>query len=658
MQRPASIEDQVRNCQDAVDRKDWILLTDQLYSDKGVSGQTLDGRDGFKELIELALSGKAPFQGIIADDTSRFGRNTTDILTIVDRIVHAGVFLYFANKNLDSRDPNFRTLLITYAQQDEAHSIQLGEKVHRGMRGRMLKGFLPNGRAYGYRTEEVMSQMARVGARNSMVEGVALVVFEPEAAVVRRIFEMSASGAGTPKIARTLQAEGIPATRSHLTGLPGHWHAQTVKRMIKNPKYKGLHVWNKTTHRNNPFKHKKERVARAESEWERKSNEKWRIVSDDLWEAANEALRTRAKKFPGVRGGGLARWENAETYIFSGLLKCAHCDGFLRIFSNRPNSKRYMCMLALRWGGCDRRQSIVVDTLQERLLSALRVLVEEGLQEALVSRIMTLERDEELRREGLPSVADLKASRLQIKLRLDHIYDNAPQSSFSAVFDSKVDELEKQHALKLQEITSAEAPMRPLISEDEAKALAEVLIGKFRTALQGDKAQVKDAMQLYLQPLQVQWEQRGAERLAILFSGIDFRLGHLKGSVTIPFKAVISADSKLGVLTSEIHDPLSKMQDALTVAECAKLLGRSKTKVYKWCVAGLKHHRVVAPKTRPASGSIRIRPEDLQVWLKKKEPRDNSIELLAPDWRPIVPQVEIKRRKQAFPEVDGLAFAA
>jgi len=85
-------------------------------------------------------------------------------------------------------------------------------------------------------------------------------VYEPEAAVVRRMFQMCADGQGSSRIARTFQEEGIPSSLAEFEGKTSQWHAQTIKRMLKNEKYKGLHVWNKTKNQINQIEHRKEQV--------------------------------------------------------------------------------------------------------------------------------------------------------------------------------------------------------------------------------------------------------------------------------------------------------------------------------------------------------------------------------------------------------------
>jgi len=150
LQRSSSTADQLRQCRETASARGWRVLDKFIRSDEAKSGRGRVGRDGFEELIALAQTRECPFDGILIDDTSRFGRNLSQTLPLSDLLEEAGIFLHFANRSLDSRDPNFRQLFIAYGQHDEAFSKSLGEKVHRGQRGRALNGYIPNGRVYGY----------------------------------------------------------------------------------------------------------------------------------------------------------------------------------------------------------------------------------------------------------------------------------------------------------------------------------------------------------------------------------------------------------------------------------------------------------------------------------------------------------------------------
>ena len=81
-QREASIEDQIRKCRETALSKGWEILNEHIYFDKAQSGTRINSRDGFKEMMRIAMSNSCPFQKILVDDTSRIARNTKEALDI------------------------------------------------------------------------------------------------------------------------------------------------------------------------------------------------------------------------------------------------------------------------------------------------------------------------------------------------------------------------------------------------------------------------------------------------------------------------------------------------------------------------------------------------------------------------------------------------
>ena len=141
LQRPTSIDDQVRNCRAAGERNGWTVLDDFIRSDSELTGRTLVGREGIADLARLAQTKPRPFDCIIIDDTSRLGRYLPDVLRECDLLTFNGVFVYFASDRIDSRDPSFRIAHLFKGYTDEQYIQGLREKVHRGQTGCVLKGY-------------------------------------------------------------------------------------------------------------------------------------------------------------------------------------------------------------------------------------------------------------------------------------------------------------------------------------------------------------------------------------------------------------------------------------------------------------------------------------------------------------------------------------
>src|ERR1700722_8485164 len=223
LQRPASIEDQVRNCHGAAERSGWTVLDQFIRFDSAMSGQSLAGRDGLNELIRLAKTSPRPFDGILIDDTSRLGRYLPDVLKVSDVLENYGVFLHFAAQGLDSRNPGFRQVFILYGMMDEQYVFGLRDKVHRGQYGRVLKGYMPGGRCYGYENVPIEDPTRRGEYGRPAVDGVKQKIIPEQAAVVLRIFEMYAAGFSYSRVAKALNAEGVLSPQRPRTGTVRAW---------------------------------------------------------------------------------------------------------------------------------------------------------------------------------------------------------------------------------------------------------------------------------------------------------------------------------------------------------------------------------------------------------------------------------------------------
>ena len=370
LQRPSSIDDQIRQCRDAAARKGWVVVDEFIRSDEAVSGRSLVGRNGLDELVTLAEQTPRPFDGILIDDTSRFGRNLSDTLPLSDILENANVFLYFANCSLDSRDPNFRLLFIAYGQQDEQYSRHLGELVHRGQKGRVLKGYLGSGRVYGYTNVPIEDPTRKGLYGRPYVEAVKLEINPEEAAVVVRIFEMYVSGPGCRAIAVKLNEEGVPSALKGQSPIRRLWNTFAISSILTNEKYRGVHIWNRTKVVRNPRKHRKEQRPRPESEWERVDVPQWQIVTEKLWDAAVE-VNQKQRRPSWQKIGGFNRTEASRQYIFSGVMHCAECGGNFNVIGGKGASARYGCIGHRFRGTCSNKLTILRRVLETGLLKAI-----------------------------------------------------------------------------------------------------------------------------------------------------------------------------------------------------------------------------------------------------------------------------------------------
>ena len=120
----------------------------------------------------------------------------------------AGVRVFFdledRERTLDS--PTDKIMLSLTAFADELEREKARQRTYDAMLRKAKAGHVTEGRVFGYDNVEISGPEGK----RSHVERRAN---DTEAAIVRRIFEMSAAGAGLTVITKTLNAERVPAPR-------------------------------------------------------------------------------------------------------------------------------------------------------------------------------------------------------------------------------------------------------------------------------------------------------------------------------------------------------------------------------------------------------------------------------------------------------------
>jgi site-specific DNA recombinase len=118
------------------------------------------------------------------------------------------------------------------------------------------------------------------------------------------------------------------------------------------------------------------------TEWRRTEIPEQRIISDELWNAAQQRMQIVNELYAlEARRPGILRARAATSpYIFSGLLKCSLCGASITIVSGRSRKRqdvRYGCSLHYHRGRdvCPNTLLIARRALEEQLLAGLRAKV-------------------------------------------------------------------------------------------------------------------------------------------------------------------------------------------------------------------------------------------------------------------------------------------
>ncbi len=364
LQSPRSIEDQLRICREYAQARGFLFLEEHIYSDEALSGVGAD-RPGLGRLLDAALSPGRPFDIILLDDSSRLARNTKDALSIFERLNFAGIRLIAVSQGIDSENEQAHVLVTVHGMVDSLYVKELAKKTHRGLEGLMLRGQHTGGRCFGYDSVPV-----------SGTTGKQLVINESEAAVVRRIFEMSAEGQSLKAIAKTLNSEHIPPPRPRTGKRYATWCPTCIRAMLRRDLYAGKVIWNSSRFVKVPGTNKRVRRARPESEWRTVAHPELQIVSDELWQRVRDQ-QEHVRKTYGIREGGGVLIPRSVTspYLLSGLLKCGLCGANLIIvtgYTSYGHYPRYGCSQHFNRGTCSNSVTVRKDWIEEQLLDELQ----------------------------------------------------------------------------------------------------------------------------------------------------------------------------------------------------------------------------------------------------------------------------------------------
>jgi len=297
----------------------WEIV--EVYVDDGYSAKDLN-RPAIQRLLKDCERRK--FDVVVIYRLDRLVRNVLDLYHVIQHFERHGVMMKSATEIYDTTTAMgrfFITLVGAIAQWEREN---LAERVKMGMEKNFRKGGWNGGEVpYGYR----------------VVDG-KLVVYEPEAAIVRRIFEMYRYH-GARHIAWVLNREGLRTRKGAL------WTDFTVRSIIENPVYSGRRRWSGIVidGDHEPI------VTREEQE------EAWRLMR---------------KRY-------IDREKTEKCFPFTGVLRCARCGE--RMHGGEYKRKRngpyrfYRCRGRFVLGTCD-LPIVAEDTLERLLLDHLQLIVD------------------------------------------------------------------------------------------------------------------------------------------------------------------------------------------------------------------------------------------------------------------------------------------
>lgn len=384
-----------------------------IFADEGITATNTKRRNEFKRMIDAGLAGQ--FDMIITKSISRFARNTLDCLKYVRLLKDKGIGVYFEKENIDTLDSKGEVLLTILSSLAQDESRNISENSRWGIVRRFQQGKIRvnHKRFLGYDKDENGE----------------LIINEEQAKVVRRIYEEFLSGKGIRSIGKGLQKDNI------LTGAGGRkWHDSTVQKILKNEKYSGDALLQKTI--TTDFLTHKRVKNKGEVQQYYVEDSHPAIIPKKMFQRVQEEIKRRAS-LAGYSEKTKSRYSNK--YAFSGKIICGNCGSKCTRKMWGP-SKKYRKYVWLRANHIDNgneacsMKAVSEEKLKAAFVRSINKIIEN--KEAFLKTMMdninrVLENEtnsDEVRaiNERLEELKDqmMNLVRLDVRKGLDHeIYD-------------------------------------------------------------------------------------------------------------------------------------------------------------------------------------------------------------------------------------------
>ncbi|MEE1002514.1 MAG: recombinase family protein [Acutalibacteraceae bacterium] len=393
-----------------------------IYVDEGLTGTSMEKRDELNRLICDCKKGK--IDRIIVKSVSRFARNTQELLVCIRLLKELGVSVYFEEQGIDTDKLNME-MIVTFpgmAAQQESESIS--GNMRWSYKKRMESGeFNCCSPAYGY-----------------ILKDGQLMINEPQAAVIRLIFDLYLSGVGKQSIANILNDEGVSRRYGQTK-----WYYATVDYILNNERYMGDALLQKSyTTETLPFR-KKRNKGELPKYYVENSNPP--IVSREIYKASQELQK--ARKNP--------RSKNKHIYPLSGVMRCPDCG---RTFRRQiiENTAYWLCSNKAA-GMTDCRSLRLKETavygtfimLVQKLADNRKTLLGDLIRQAEAMQNRTSDNIDVIRRID-KEIADLAAQNLIIaRLHTNGVLNPAEFAAQSSEINNKISTLRTKRRQKLSE---------------------------------------------------------------------------------------------------------------------------------------------------------------------------------------------------------------
>lgn len=433
------------------ERPDWEF--DHEYIEKAVSAykNSVSDRKVLMDIYNDAKDGQ--FDILLTYMSDRIGRKEEYALYISD-LNELGIEVWSIKEGRLSTDEDTDRLLnfIRFWTASK-ESNKTAMRVRDAQKELVLSGRYVGGKApYGYR----LIPSGEISNHGRLLKKLEIVPEQAE--VIKLVFHLATKqGMGFEKIAKTLNAKGIPAINTD------KWKFGTIASILRNPIYMGYVSYGRRKGHGN-FR----RLDREDWIYAREQNPEITIVSQSEWELAQEIREDRKAKIDASKRKNLEIIEKQPSVpfstsgqlLFTGLVYCGYCGKRLRngSYNNRWTLKtgeervsftgRYTCptQCAERSNYSQHNIEDIVLEIVEKYIDTLQSLdIDSALKEMQETQESTIQKE----------ISSIKRKQNKLIQDIDTLVENIPAALRGDFYFSaeRLSELIKSKETELQNIT-------------------------------------------------------------------------------------------------------------------------------------------------------------------------------------------------------------
>ena len=219
-----------------------------------------------------------------------------------------GIQMYFEIENMNSFDPEAEAAITLSGAMGQEESRNLSENIQWRIKRKFEEELFSSYKHFmGYRCEEGE-----------------LVIVPEQAKIVELIFELYLKGYTFSQIKKYLEESGIKTVTGKKL-----WSANVIQQMLKNEKYKGDMMLQKTFTEDYLNGIRKKNVGQRTRYYVKGSHQA--IISPEIFDKVQEEMLNRARLLRTADGNQISSGNRySSKYLLSNLLICGDCGGGFR----------------------------------------------------------------------------------------------------------------------------------------------------------------------------------------------------------------------------------------------------------------------------------------------------------------------------------------